>query len=323
MVVGRYLWTGLHGYNSLQKHPPRLGWLHLNRKYKNSLQNHQKHMRKHLSIELFAYYLPFFLLSLSLSCFLCFTSSRSTLHLHAAINPSTFQCLYWNSTKEKPGPANQQATATLCTLPSHQTTAWPFASFRRTPSWSSSVQRQEYDVRHSILVPGSDALRPKLATKAALKCLQRAEGGGWKKEKLWAKTCGFFDDIEFILLILETHQESKITHFFFFFWWTGKSSTLKRWQFFSKKREKHESADSHFVGGTDRGQRWAKSELWTGELEKTEGMKPHVLLDSLKACGFRGEHRFFGSLGWFVWKVVLTHRFGKKHAAPVCLGCYN
>eukprot|EP00434_Breviolum_minutum_P016619 symbB.v1.2.014652.t1/scaffold1063.1/size201213/7 len=35
---------------------------------------------------------------------------------------------------------------------------------------------QEYDVRHSILVPGSDALRPKLATKAALKCLQRAEG---------------------------------------------------------------------------------------------------------------------------------------------------
>ena len=33
-------------------------------------------------------------LSLSLSCFFCFTSSRSTLHLHAAINPSTFQSLY-------------------------------------------------------------------------------------------------------------------------------------------------------------------------------------------------------------------------------------
>lgn len=88
---------------------------------RNSLQNHQKHMRKHLSIELFAYYLPFFsLLSLSLSCFFCFTSSRSTLHLHAAINPSTFQSLYLklNQRKNPWQSSKPQATANLCTLPS-------------------------------------------------------------------------------------------------------------------------------------------------------------------------------------------------------------
>lgn len=47
------------------------------------------------------------------------SSSRSTLHLHAAINPSTFQSLYWNSTKEKTRSGSKpQATTNLCTLPS-------------------------------------------------------------------------------------------------------------------------------------------------------------------------------------------------------------
>ena len=45
-----------------------------------------------------------------------------------------------------------------------------------------AVAIQEYDLRHIALEPSSSALRPRLATKAALKCLQRAEGGGWRLE---------------------------------------------------------------------------------------------------------------------------------------------
>ena len=199
MVVDRYLWTGLHGYNSLQKHPPRLGWLHLNRKYKNSLQNHQKHMRKHLSIELFAYYLPFFLLSLSLM-FLLF-------HIFQIYSPPAccYQSFYLSISlpetqpKKKPLAIQQTASHSKPLYPSIPTfkTAYAVKPVSRgvAPLSESQLQkRQEYDVRHSILVPGSDALRPKLATKAALKCLQRAEGGE-EKGKVVGKYGGFFDDI--------------------------------------------------------------------------------------------------------------------------------
>ena len=119
----------------------------------------------------------------------------------------------WQSSKP-------QATANLCTLPSPPlkrrfvkpvfVESHPFVS-------RSSVQRQEYDVRHSILVPGSDALRPKLATKAALKCLQRAEGGE-EKRKVVGKYRGFLMIYRVYILILETHPEiENHTLFFSFF----------------------------------------------------------------------------------------------------------
>lgn len=46
---------------------------------------------------------------------------------------------------------------------------------------------------------------------------------------------------------------------------------------------------------------------FVGELEKTEGMKPHVLLDSLKACGFQGEHRLRVTTGVDPWFRLFWH----------------
>lgn len=157
-------------------------------------------MRKHLSIELFAYYLPFFSpLSLSLM-FLLF-------HIFQIYSPPAccYQSFYLSISlpetqpKKKPLAIQQTASHSKPLYPSIPTfkTAYAVKPVSRgvAPLSESQLQkRQEYDVRHSILVPGSDALRPKLATKAALKCLQRAEGGE-EKGNVVGKYGGFFDDI--------------------------------------------------------------------------------------------------------------------------------
>lgn len=141
----------------------------------------------------------FFLLSLSLM-FLLF-------HIFQIYSPPAccYQSFYLSISlpetqpKKKPLAIQQTASHSKPLYPSIPTfkTAYAVKPVSRgvAPLSESQLQkRQEYDVRHSILVPGSDALRPKLATKAALKCLQRAEGGE-EKGNVVGKYGGFFDDI--------------------------------------------------------------------------------------------------------------------------------
>lgn len=338
MVVDRYLWTGLHGYNSLQKHPPRLGWLHLNRKYKNSLQNHQKHMVSHLSIEFFAFFSP---LSLSHVSFVSHLPDGITMY-----HITTYMLLsillpfnLFTETQPKKNPVRRsskpQATANLCTLPSPPLKRLPSetSEFSSHPFVSrSSKNRQEYDVRHSILVPGSDALRPKLATKAALKCLQRAEGGGWKKEiRCGANTCGFLMTIYSLYYWYWKPIRHRKSHTFFcspFFGWSLVIFHQKgAFVFFQTKNvlKTQISADSPiFVAGFRRGQRWAKSELFCRRTWEDGRYETTCLTGQSQGLWIPGRTQVEGHWGGSLVSVVLTHSFCfSKDAAPVCLGCYK
>lgn len=66
---------------------------------------------------------------------------------------------------------------------------------------------QEYDLRHIALEPSSSALRPRLATKAALKCLQRAEGELLKTEGM--KPHVLLDSLKAVVAINPASEDSE------------------------------------------------------------------------------------------------------------------
>ena len=165
--------------------------------------------------------LPFFLLSLSLSLmFLLFHIFQMVSQCITSPPACCYQSFYLsisllklNQRKKTLGnPANRKPQNPLYPSIPTQKRRFVKAVSRVAPLSEAAQKRQEYDVRHSILVPGSDALRPKLATKAALKCLQRAEGGGgWREKSCGQRPVGFFDDIVYIIDIqnpsdIENHR---------------------------------------------------------------------------------------------------------------------
>ena len=139
-----------------------------------------------------------FFSSLSLSFFFCFTSSRSTLHLHAAINPSTFQSLYWNSTKEKPLAIQQTASHSKPLYPSIPTfkTAFREASFRRVAPLRESQLRSTPGIRCAAQHFGSGkrCLKAQIGDKSSPEMSPTRRR--WRRKR---KSCGqipwFFDDI--------------------------------------------------------------------------------------------------------------------------------
>lgn len=67
---------------------------------------------------------------------------------------------------------------------------------------------QEYDLRHIALEPASSALRPRLATKAALKCLQRAEGELLKTEGM--KPHVLLDSLKAVVAINPDSEDTEV-----------------------------------------------------------------------------------------------------------------